>query len=205
MPFGIVSGDQATQGQDVQLAIHPSTIRSASRNGTRPNIQTNIHPIQSIETNTIIKPQNKRALNSSPSKDNNLKLPSISPKNPQPTVSSPVFSRQNANTTNNPMIDGILPTISTTEVLPIRIQQTSFEAMICYNHYKKTFPVINGSLSETTIDAEYFLTFAYPNCRIHLTEYGPSDFSFEDEGLSTRPILSEKPAGMYGCSILYYS
>jgi hypothetical protein len=71
------------------------------------------------------------------------------------------------------------------------------EVMIRYNHYKKKFPIVKGSTNTAAVDAEYYLSFAFPKSKIHLTLYGPSDFSFEEQGLTTRPVLFEKPAGTY--------
>lgn len=71
------------------------------------------------------------------------------------------------------------------------------EVTIRYNHYKKKFPIIRGSTTSEVIDAEYYLSFAFPKSKIHITLYGPSDFSFEDQGLSSRPILMERPEGTY--------
>lgn len=71
------------------------------------------------------------------------------------------------------------------------------EVVIRYNHYKKRFHVDKGSTTSAAIDAEYALSFAYPNSKLHLSTYGPSDFSFEDEGLTSRPRVKEKPIGTY--------
>lgn len=71
------------------------------------------------------------------------------------------------------------------------------EVMIRYNHYKKKFVVAKGSTTSAAIDAEYFLSFAFPNCKIHVTQYGPSDFTFEQSGFSTRPLIFEDPVGTY--------
>lgn len=71
------------------------------------------------------------------------------------------------------------------------------EVMIRYNHYKKKFTVLKGSTNSAAIDAEYFLSFAFPKSKIHVTLYGPSDFSFEQNGFSTRPHVFEDPPGTY--------
>lgn len=56
------------------------------------------------------------------------------------------------------------------------------EVTICYNHYKKKFPIVDASTTQTVIDEEYYLTFAFPNSKLHLSVHGPSDFSYEDQG-----------------------
>jgi hypothetical protein len=68
---------------------------------------------------------------------------------------------------------------------------------INYNHYKKEFPIVKGSLTSEAIDSEYCLTFAFPNSKIHLSTYSPNDFSYEDKGLSAPPLEKENPVGTY--------
>ena len=68
---------------------------------------------------------------------------------------------------------------------------------IRFNHYKKQFDIIDGSLKAATIDDEYYITFAFPGAKIHLTAYGPSDFSFEEKGFSSAPLELEKPVGTF--------
>ena len=69
--------------------------------------------------------------------------------------------------------------------------------IIRYNHYKKSFPITFGSTTSAAVDAEYFLSFAYPGSRIHLSTYSPSDFSYEEKGFSSKPLMSEQPIGVY--------
>jgi hypothetical protein len=71
------------------------------------------------------------------------------------------------------------------------------EVVIRYNHYKKKFPVVAGCCSSAQVDAEYYLSFAFPNSKLRVTLYGPSDFTFEDMGHLTRPHLREFPEGTY--------
>ena len=71
------------------------------------------------------------------------------------------------------------------------------EVQINYNHYKKKFTIVNGSVSSEVIDNEYCLTFAYPKCKIHLSTYGPNDFSYEDKGLKSPALENENPSGVY--------
>lgn len=54
-----------------------------------------------------------------------------------------------------------------------------------------------GSTTAAFIDAEYFLSFAFPKSKIHLTLFGPSDFTFDEQGLKSRPLLNESPEGTY--------
>lgn len=68
---------------------------------------------------------------------------------------------------------------------------------IRYNHYKKKFQITGGSTTAAAVDAEYYLTFAFPNCKIHLTKFSPSDFTFEDQGFTSRPILPENLIGTF--------
>jgi len=71
------------------------------------------------------------------------------------------------------------------------------EVTICYNHYKKKFNILNGSTSSANIDEEYCLSFVFPNCKLHLSLYSPNDYSYEEKGLSSRPMMAEKPEGVY--------
>lgn len=71
------------------------------------------------------------------------------------------------------------------------------EVTIRFNHYKKKFAIIRGSTTSDVVDAEYYISFAFPKSKIHLTLFGPSDFSFEEQGYTTRPIVKEKPEGTY--------
>lgn len=66
-----------------------------------------------------------------------------------------------------------------------------------FNHYKKQFAIADGVLKAKTIDDEYYITFAFPGARIHLTTYAPSDFGYEDLGLKEPPIVNEKPTGTF--------
>jgi hypothetical protein len=68
---------------------------------------------------------------------------------------------------------------------------------INYNHYKKEFVIENGSITADVVDKEYCLTFAFPNCKIHLSVYSPNDFSYEEKGLSAPPLERESPVGTY--------
>ena len=68
---------------------------------------------------------------------------------------------------------------------------------IRFNHYKKQFTINDGMLKASIIDSEYHILFAYPGAKIHLTTYGPSDYSYEEQGLTSPPILREKPAGTF--------
>lgn len=81
------------------------------------------------------------------------------------------------------------------EAQPMEVKIGSIVAR--YNHYKKTFRTEDGSTTAAVIDVEYVLSFAFPNCKIHLSVYGPSDFSFEDQGFSTRPCVKEEPDGTF--------
>eukprot|EP01041_Mallomonas_annulata_P016442 gene16442-34310_t len=76
-------------------------------------------------------------------------------------------------------------------------KNTNAEILVRYNHYKNKFQITNGKTTSEAIDAEYCISFAFPNSKIHLSEYGPSDFSFEDNGLTERPLVAEDPVGCY--------
>lgn len=87
---------------------------------------------------------------------------------------------------NEKIEPGILPSIDGDGTITIR-----------YNHYKKPFSIISGSTTAAAVDAEYFLSFAFPGAKIHLSLYSPSDFSFEDKGLTSRPLIPEQPIGVF--------
>ena len=71
------------------------------------------------------------------------------------------------------------------------------QVQINYNHYKKEFTLVNGSVTAEVIDAEYCLTFAFPKCKIHLSVYSPTSFAYEELGLSAAPLEEELPAGVF--------
>lgn len=71
------------------------------------------------------------------------------------------------------------------------------EITVCCNHYKKPFQTCDGSTTAEIIDEEFSLTFAYPNAKLHLSTYSPSDYSYEDKGLSACPLVTEDPIGVY--------
>lgn len=66
-----------------------------------------------------------------------------------------------------------------------------------FNHYKKKFEILNGELSPEAVDAEYALSFAFPGSRLHLSKYGPSDFSYEELGLTAAPFQQETTSGNF--------
>jgi hypothetical protein len=81
---------------------------------------------------------------------------------------------------------------------PFSASEQNGTVTVRYNHYKKSFPVVHGSLTADVLDQEYAISFAYPNCRLHLTLYSPSDFSFEEKlGTTVRPLVQEGPQGTF--------
>ena len=70
------------------------------------------------------------------------------------------------------------------------------EVTICYNHYKKKFPIVDASTTQAAVDEEYYLTFAFPNSKLHLSVYSPSDFSFEDNGMCVWHVCVACVCGM---------
>jgi hypothetical protein len=112
-----------------------------------------------------------------------IKIGTTKPKTEVQKVVQPTFSEESA------------PSATTTETA--EVEGVDGEVMIRYSHYKKKFAVKKGSTTNEQIDAEYFLSFAFPKSKIHVTLYGPSDFSFEEKGFSSRPWVKENPEGTY--------
>ncbi|CAK4114593.1 unnamed protein product [Aphanomyces euteiches] len=96
-------------------------------------------------------------------------MPSVKPATPEPQIQTP--PSQDLNNNGN--------------------------VIVRYNHYKKEFAIKNGSLDAATIDGQYFLSAVFPKSKLYLSRFGPSDFSFESEGLSERPMVAEEPCGIY--------
>ena len=49
----------------------------------------------------------------------------------------------------------------------------------------------------SSISIYAFIFQAFPKSKIHISLYGPNDFSFEEQGLHARPLLPEDPVGVY--------
>ncbi|OQS05262.1 hypothetical protein THRCLA_02578 [Thraustotheca clavata] len=71
------------------------------------------------------------------------------------------------------------------------------KVILRYNHYKKEFMIANGSTDASAIDAQYFLYAVFPNSKLHLSCFGPSDFSYKSELINERPLIHENPTGVY--------
>lgn len=120
-------------------------------------------------------------------------------------VSEIIESKEKANsssmntTENLPLIieETVAPVISTLSVNETLSNQLPKEITVIFNHYKRKFPIVNGSLSSTILDEEYSISFAFPKSKIHLTIMGPSDFSYEEMGLNERPKIQEDPVGIF--------
>jgi hypothetical protein len=72
------------------------------------------------------------------------------------------------------------------------------EVIIRYNHYKKKFAVNNGIALVSAVDAEYCLSFAYPNSKLHLSETSPAFLAQQDDNsLSSIALVPEDAAGNF--------
>jgi hypothetical protein len=70
--------------------------------------------------------------------------------------------------------------------------------MIRYNHYKKEFPVVDGIVLKSAIDDEYCLSFAYPHCKLHVSETSPAFLAQQDDNsLSSITLIPEDAAGNF--------
>ncbi|KDO30644.1 hypothetical protein SPRG_04545 [Saprolegnia parasitica CBS 223.65] len=81
--------------------------------------------------------------------------------------------------------------------LPVLDPRRNGSIVVRYNHYKKAFPIANGSTTTAEIDAQYFLLSVFPKAALRLSRYGPSDFGYEENGENERPMLREDPPGVY--------
>lgn len=131
-------------------------------------------------------------------KGNSLKA-SITPTSSTTSISK--ASKQSAENSSTKLPGALLTESSAPISIDTGKDDTSADAngsvIIRYNHYKKSFPISSGSTTSAAVDCEYFLTFAYPGSRIHLSTYSPSDFSYEDKGFTSKPIVNEQPIGVY--------
>lgn len=64
--------------------------------------------------------------------------------------------------------------------------------VIRYNHYKESFPTVDGALNATVVDEKYYLSYAFKKCKLHLStkqwEHGEDDEC---------QLVPEKPAGTF--------
>ncbi|KAF0683210.1 Aste57867_24728 [Aphanomyces stellatus] len=126
-------------------------------------------------------------------------------KKPAPSKPKP---KQDSNTTHQPPLACVDPRETTPPQPSIAPSQPSEpladdprangKVLVRYNHYKKEFPIARGSTTAAAIDAQYFLSGVFPNSKLHLSQFGPSDFSFEQAGMTERPMVPESPVGVYG-------
>ena len=129
-------------------------------------------------------------------KSNSLKAPIA------PTSSAASISKSSKQLTeNSTTVTSLTESSASNYIDNISKSDTSADAngsvIIRYNHYKKSFPISSGSTTSAAVDAEYFLSFAYPGSRIHLSTYSPSDFSYEEKGFTSKPLIAEQPVGAY--------
>ena len=114
------------------------------------------------------------------------------------TIKEDIISKNRNDSSNTDNIKHITAIVPLTLSVAVAVQaEGEGEVEIRYNHYKKKFKSINGTLLSNTIDGEYSISFAYPKSKIHLTLMGPSDFSYEEMGLIKRPQILEDPVGTY--------
>ncbi|CAM9261168.1 unnamed protein product, partial [Choristocarpus tenellus] len=71
------------------------------------------------------------------------------------------------------------------------------EVTLKYEMYDEKFPIEDGSITAAAIDDIYCLSFAMPNCTLHLGYLSPSDhYASEAEGVGMH-YLHEDPAGTF--------
>ena len=100
--------------------------------------------------------------------------------NPSPTKSK---SKDSTGTSSTSKLSETKPAVKKAEPVVNPYLGVNGEVTICYNHYKNKFIITDGSTTAAVVDEEYYLTFAFPNSKLHLSTYGPSDFSFEEQGM----------------------
>jgi hypothetical protein len=49
--------------------------------------------------------------------------------------------------------------------------------LVRYNHYKEEFCIVNGQLAVSEVDDRFCLSFAFPKCKLHLTDIEGSSSS----------------------------
>lgn len=74
---------------------------------------------------------------------------------------------------------------------PIIEEKKEF-VIIHYEQLTKSFPIVNGSLESSKIDKLWDITTTYPNTKICLSAFSPSDFGYEDFGMNERPYIDER-------------
>eukprot|EP01116_Phalansterium_solitarium_P006906 TRINITY_DN19332_c0_g1_i1.p1 TRINITY_DN19332_c0_g1~~TRINITY_DN19332_c0_g1_i1.p1 ORF type:complete len:299 (-),score=30.36 TRINITY_DN19332_c0_g1_i1:22-918(-) len=68
------------------------------------------------------------------------------------------------------------------------------DVTVCYNHYKKQLRLKDGTLTSDAVDDELALTFAFPNCKLHLTPTAPDPTR---ESGPAPPLIDEAPPGVF--------
>lgn len=69
--------------------------------------------------------------------------------------------------------------------------------VVKYNIYEKKFPIVNGSLDSSVIDAEWSLRRVMPNCKLHLAPIDDMEaFTYLQEDKAI-PYVLEEPDGIY--------
>ncbi len=88
--------------------------------------------------------------------------------------------------TSNKVADSSLDTMySSSSAVSVQVNSVPLEAhvLLRYNHYREDFCIIDGQLSVSDIDERFCLSFAFPKCKLHMTDI---------EG-STSPNVDENP------------
>lgn len=122
-------------------------------------------------------------------KKGNIKTPSL------PKKKQILKSKEAANPKASPNASTSTP-VAAPDIAAVTLPVLG-EVTVRYNHYAKPFQTRDGCLDPILVDDEYALTFAYPNAKLHLSTYSPSDFSYEEKGLTSCPLVSENSEGIF--------
>ena len=75
-------------------------------------------------------------------------------------------------------------------VIPEKLEPVFGSVIIRYNHYKESFPIVDGVLEAKLVDEAYALSFVFKGrCKVHLAH-------FEDEEMAALP--ESTPDGVFG-------
>jgi hypothetical protein len=82
-------------------------------------------------------------------------------------------------------------------VVPPRIMKGDGNVTFVYENYHESFPIVNGSTTHANIDDVYCLSFAMPDCLIHVSIHDPNQKRELEANGSIDVFCPEKPLGTY--------
>jgi hypothetical protein len=92
----------------------------------------------------------------------------------------------------SPAVSEVKPQISEAE-----LQLRNGKVLVRYNHYKEEFEIVNGRLAIAEVDDRLCLSFAFPKCRLHLTDTDSSQSPNAEEDATGSAFLDLQSGKTY--------